>query len=218
MIPAVVQSAQYIFVQETMDTIRYIIAVMLITAIPAAIAFWLMIHPLARFWRRVGPKMAYGVVGTATIAVMAGMVVLRSRILAVDRGTFWPGAIAGIILLAVSGKMLRELRKQLSVRTLIGIPELTTDNDSAPPITTGVYARVRHPRYLQMTVALLGYALIADYPAVYAAFLFWCGGIYIVMLLEERELAARFGAAYADYCRRVPRIIPGRRFRYTATR
>jgi protein-S-isoprenylcysteine O-methyltransferase Ste14 len=31
-----------------------------------------------------------------------------------------------------------------------------------------------------------------------------------VVLLEERELRDRFGAEYDEYCRRVPRYIPGR--------
>jgi protein-S-isoprenylcysteine O-methyltransferase Ste14 len=31
------------------------------------------------------------------------------------------------------------------------------------------------------------------------------------VLLEERELAERFGAEYLDYCRRVPRYVPRRR-------
>jgi len=189
------------------DTIRYLIAVLLVIAIPAAIAFWLLIHPFVRFWRKVGIGIAYGAVGTVTALIMASMVLLRTRLLAIDWGTWWPGTAAGIVLLAVSGKMLLAIRRELSLRTLIGIPELHP-TEGGGPLSAGIYARVRHPRYLQMTLALLGYALIANYPAVYAAFLFWCGGIYAVVLLEERELFARFGAAYTEYCRRVPRFVP----------
>ncbi len=193
-----------------MDTLRYLIAVLLVTAIPAAIAFWLLIHPFVRFWRRAGIGIAYTAVGAVTSVVMAGMFLSRSRLLAVDWGIWRPGAAIGIVLLTVAGVMLQKLRKQLKVRTLVGIPELEPAEGGAP-LTDGIYARVRHPRYLQMTIALTGYALIANYPAAYAALLFWCGGIYAVVLLEERELVARFGAAYTEYCRRVPRFVPRRR-------
>lgn len=192
-----------------MDTIRRLIAILLITAIPAALFFWLLIHPLARFWRRAGMATAYAATGTVTVAVMAAMFLMRQRLLAVDWGTNTAGAGAGVVLLALSGWMLLTVRRQLSVRTLVGVPELAPGGES-PLLDSGIYARVRHPRYLQMTIALAGYALIANYPAVYAAFLLWCGGIHAVVLLEERELAARLGPAYTAYCRRVPRYLPRR--------
>ncbi|HEY6007177.1 MAG TPA: isoprenylcysteine carboxylmethyltransferase family protein [Geobacteraceae bacterium] len=189
-----------------MDTLRYVVALLLIVAVPAAIGYWLLIHPLARFWRRRGPTTAYAVVLPLVGALMAGMVSLRHRLLGADCGLSPPLALAGLGFLLVSGVLLRRLRRKLTLGTLVGVPEL-----SATPgglITDGMYARVRHPRYVQMTLAILGYALIANFPAAYGALLFWCAGIYAVVLLEERELAARFGAAWEDYCRRVPRFIP----------
>jgi len=44
--------------------------------------------------------------------------------------------------------------------------------------------------------------------------LMWAvAGVWLVLTLiaisfEERELRARFGAAYEEYCRRVPRFFP----------
>jgi protein-S-isoprenylcysteine O-methyltransferase Ste14 len=191
-----------------MQNIRHAIAVMLLAAIPAAIVFWLLIHPFVRYWRRLGTRLSYTAVCTVLVAVMAGMVLLSPRLLVVDWGFRPMPAGIGIVCLAVSGWLLRLLRKQLPVRVLIGIPELAPRREPGKLLTEGVYARVRHPRYLQMDLALLGYALIANYPAVYAAWLFWLAGIRLVALLEERELLDRFGPAYAEYCRRTPRFIP----------
>ena len=190
-----------------MDTIRYVIAVMLLAAIPAAIIFWLLIHPFARFWRRLGTRRSYFILCPIAFSAMAGMVMLRGRLLAADFGLNVPLALVGLALLVAAGIMLITLRKRLTVRVLIGVPELSPEQPGAL-IIDGIYARIRHPRYVQMTLAILGYALIANYPAVYAAFLLWIAGIYSVALLEERELLDRFGDEYRTYCRHVPRFIP----------
>ncbi len=191
-----------------MDSLRYLIAVILIVAIPAAIVYWLLIHPLVRLWRRLGIGRSYAVICTAIAGVMVGMFQAQDRLLAKDWGTRFPLVFLGLICLAFAGWLLKTLRKKLPTRVLIGMPELTPDRTAAAPITDGIYARIRHPRYVQMTLALLGYALIANYPTAYGAFLLWCAGIYAVVLLEERELRARFGKAYREYCRRVPRFVP----------
>jgi protein-S-isoprenylcysteine O-methyltransferase Ste14 len=191
-----------------MDTLRYAIALTIITAVPAALAYWLLIHPLARFWRRLGPTATYAVVLPAVAGLMATMVALRHRLLALDWGLSPPLAVVGLGLLIASGVLLRRLRRRLTVATLVGLPELSPSPLSGRLITDGVYARIRHPRYVQMTLAILGYALVAGYPAAYAAFLVWCAGIRVVVLLEERELASRFGEEWLAYCRRVPRFIP----------
>jgi protein-S-isoprenylcysteine O-methyltransferase Ste14 len=190
-----------------MDTIRYVIALMLIAAIPAAIIFWLLVHPFARYWRRLGAGRSYVILCPIAFGAMAGMVMLRDRLLAADFGLNIPLALAGVLLLVAAGIMLLTLRKRLPIRVLVGIPELSPEQPGSL-IIDGIYARIRHPRYVQMTLALLGYALIANFPAVYASLLIWVAGIYAVALLEERELRDRFGDEYRAYCRRVPRFIP----------
>jgi protein-S-isoprenylcysteine O-methyltransferase Ste14 len=190
-----------------MNAIRYAIAVTLSAAIPAALLYWLVVHPFARFWRRLGARNSYLVICPVVFAVMAGMVRLRGRLLAVDFGLSIPLALVGIVLLAGSGLLLRTLRRQLTVKVLVGVPELS-EGTAGSLLTTGIYSRIRHPRYVQMTLAIVGYACIANYPAVYSAVLVWLAGIYAVILLEERELLDRFGDAYRTYCRRVPRFLP----------
>jgi protein-S-isoprenylcysteine O-methyltransferase Ste14 len=54
----------------------------------------------------------------------------------------------------------------------------------------------------------LGSALIANYLALYLVVALWLPGLYFIVLLEEKELRDRFGPAYDEYCRRVPRFIP----------
>ena len=190
-----------------MDTFRFAIAVVLTMAIPAALLFWFLIHPFVRFWRRFGTRCSYTVICSLLAAVMGGMFCLRDRLLANDWGLSWPLAALGAICLVISAWLKVRLSKELTVSVLVGVPELSPISGGTL-LRTGLYARMRHPRYVQMDFALTGSALIANYPAVYIAVAVWFAGIYLVTLLEERELRERFGDQYREYCARVPRFLP----------
>lgn len=191
-----------------MDPLRYFTAVMLIFAIPLALVYWLTIHPFIATWRRLGMKTTFAVVGGVLLATALGIHRLSDELLAVDWGTNWPLAILGGIFLAGAIRLRRSLATLLPLRVLVGIPELAADKERGRLITDGIYAQVRHPRYLQLDLAILGYALIANFPAGYGSLAVWLIGSRIVVLFEERELICRFGEDYCDYCRRVPRYIP----------
>jgi protein-S-isoprenylcysteine O-methyltransferase Ste14 len=77
-------------------------------------------------------------------------------------------------------------------------------------ITSGVYARVRHPIYTGMFGMLLATGLAASRPSglVAGLIVFWTGTL-IRVRSEERLLRATFGAQYDDYARRVPAVLPG---------
>jgi protein-S-isoprenylcysteine O-methyltransferase Ste14 len=73
----------------------------------------------------------------------------------------------------------------------------------------GFFAHCRNPLYLGNFLALLGFCLIHNTFMLYAVGIPFFAFAYLsIILAEERYLGQRFGEGYADYCRRVPRILP----------
>jgi protein-S-isoprenylcysteine O-methyltransferase Ste14 len=191
-----------------MSEVRYGIALLLVCVLPGVFLYWLSIHPGVSFWRGVGVKrtltLHYGLMALIGWAVASQ----RRWILAVEYGNNVWLAAGGAALLVLAGIFLRGVRAQLRASTLLGLPELDPAGHPQALLTEGVYARIRHPRYVQVSLALWSWALLANYLAVYVAALLALPLVWLLVWLEERELRARFGAAYDEYARRVPRFLP----------
>lgn len=191
-----------------MDSIRYFLALILVVTLPPLFFYWLLIHPFINFWRTKGIGLTYGVILTIIAAGLVGLFSFRHYLLATDLGTNYLLVALGVLCLALSGTMRFALHRHLTLATLLGLPEIAPDRYPRTLVTEGIYARLRHPRYVQLLIALIGYALIANYLASYFVVALWIPAIYIIVLLEERELRDHFGKVYEDYCRRVPKFMP----------
>lgn len=189
-----------------METARYVFAVAMLVTSPWLL-FWFAIHPFASFWRRLGPVWTHVVTGIPLLALGAALYFARASLLASEYGTHAPLVAAGVVALIAAAVLRRQIQRQLSNRTLTGIPELSADGPGTL-LTEGLYARMRHPRYAQITLAMLGWALTANYLAGYVIAILNVPALYAIALLEERELTQRFGDAYRDYTSRVPRFFP----------
>jgi protein-S-isoprenylcysteine O-methyltransferase Ste14 len=188
--------------------VRYFFGVLNVIVLPPGLLFWFLIHPWAHAWRRLGPIRTYSIVLPAVIAVGVVLFRARARLLGADLGLSW-SLIA--IALALYGLTVFELQywRQLSISTLIGIPELSTAEDRRGRLLTeGAYRTVRHPRYLSAGIGVVGNALIINYAGMYilVPLLFSAG--FVMLMLEERELVSRFGEQYRQYQREVPQLIP----------
>lgn len=87
-----------------------------------------------------------------------------------------------------------------------------TPDPTNPPkelVTTGPYRYVRNPIYVGVVSIFLGHFLWFGYwkLLIYAVSA-WIGVHLFVVLYEEPTLKRKFGAAYEDYLKRVPRWIP----------
>ena len=191
-----------------MNTIRYYAALMLLVSMPVSLGLWFAIHPFAPFWRRLGPVRTYAVLALPSLAVMAAMFHWRRPLLRVQFGTNRVFVSLAVVAVVASVAVAVQRRKHLTFAILAGVPELSEERAPGRLLTEGIYGRIRHPRYVEATLAVLAYALFANYLAVWVLLAAWVPGLYLVVLLEERELRDRFGSEYLAYCRRVPRFLP----------
>ncbi len=191
-----------------MNTVRYYLALLLLSFTPPAFLYWFSIHPFVRFWRGLGLRLALGI-NYAALVVLAALIFVFSRpLLSVEFGTNPILIGIAVPLLALSGAMRRGVSKQLRIAILTGIPELAPDQHGTPLLTQGLYSRMRHPRYVQALLAVAAYTLFCNFLATYVLFLVMLLIILLVVRMEERELRERFGSEYEAYCARVPRFIP----------
>ena len=193
-----------------MNELRYVLAVVVVVGVPPAVAYWYLIHGFVGFWRRIGTPWSVTVLASSLGAALGILAIERRTLVGSDLGASWALALAGALCLAASFALLRRLRERITRRTMTGVPELEGERDPATLVTGGIYGRIRHPRYAQLAVALLGYSLVANYTGSYATVLASLAAVYGIVLLEERELRRRFGRVYDEYCARVPRFLPSR--------
>ncbi len=76
-------------------------------------------------------------------------------------------------------------------------------------VATGLYRYVRNPMYVGVLAIILGHFLWFKTIGmlVYAGMVFLAFHLFVT-LYEEPTLKKKFGAAYEEYCRKVPRWMP----------
>lgn len=170
--------------------------------------FWIALHALVAFWRRMGMAATYVVLLSGVAGAGVILFTLRRPLLAVEFGT--GPVLWALAALAWAGALAFETRarKHLRIATLVGVPELRGDAAPDALLTDGIYGRVRHPRYLGAALGYVASAFLANYLLLYAALPAFLLLLHTVVLLEEKELTERFGETYREYARRVPRYLP----------
>jgi len=194
-----------------MNDLRYFLAAFLVIGVPSVWVFWWVIHPFVRFWRRVGPVVTYSVVVALMGATMVGLYHVHRPLMAIEFGASYLLSGLGLVCLLGATVLFAKVKKHLTMRIQSGLQELAPDGTPGTLLTEGVYARIRHPRYTELMLALAGYSFVANYLAGYVVVVLCVPMFHLVAVLEERELRARFGDTYTAYCRRVPRFLPRRR-------
>ena len=115
----------------------------------------------------------------------------------------WTWVMGGALLLLGAWAGLRGDRDLGAQRTPFLQPK-----DDGQLITTGIYARVRHPLYLSVIALGFAWALLWRSGPALALAMLQLPFFDLKARREERWLRERY-AGYDDYARRVKRFIPG---------
>ena len=200
-----------------MDDARYVFAVLIVTFLPPGLAWWFVIHPFVAFWRRVGVRLTMTIMTVGSIAGVAGLIAMRDRLVLTDLGTHTPLLALAAGLFTVSVWLAIQRKKFLTVRILAGVPELEEGGQGGFLLTEGIYGVIRNPRYVEVAIGTLAYGVFSNYLGAYFIAILTVPLIHLIVLLEEKELAARFGEEYEAYRMRVPRYIPRAGFSASTT-
>src|SRR5277367_1226418 len=109
--------------------------------------YWLVFHPAIAFWRRLGNR-SFWVALPVWLVFAAGITLARHGLFA---GRWERNALTwalGGVLFFVASWLDVETRHALGWRRLAGLTELNPQHRLCGVIRTGVYARIRHPRYV----------------------------------------------------------------------
>ena len=166
--------------------------------------FWLVLHTRVEFWRR-HVRAAYAaavVAGWGSATVLAW---IYARRMLDAQAVPLACKLAGLLLMAFDVWVILQVERQLGAHRMVGRAELAGGGEIR---TTGIYGRMRHPRYAAMLISTLGACLAAARPVMWGIAAGWGVVVLLMIRAEERELVRRFGAEYEEYRRRVPALVP----------
>ena len=170
--------------------------------------FWLVIHPAIGFWRRRSRRWYIAVAAASWLTMWALLFLPFGWWVEIRFSDHAMVTLAGLGLVGLDFWLLGRVKREMNWRVLVGLAELQPERPESRVVRGGIYERVRHPRYLGAlfswwgAVLLTGATRVAYLVAVFTAL------ALVVMELEERELLRRLGEEYAEYRRRVPRLLP----------
>jgi len=184
--------------------VRLIAIAVLAFEMPVPI-YWLILHNRVFFWRK-HIRAAFPVAVFAAWGII-DFLLYRFRLELFRRdGLSWL-ALVGMALIAFDVFAFCKSESVLGGRRIVGHSELAGSREL---IVRGLYARVRHPRYLGMMSGVVGACLVIALPPLWAASIVWLVLALLAIRAEEHELKTRLGPAYAAYAERVPALLPFR--------
>lgn len=183
------------------------LAILTLIAWPVIPLYWIPLHLFPSFFKRA-KALAY-LIPAAIWLPLAYILYLKQGLL-VQAKVVFPLLITltGAVLLVTGTLLHLWTGKLLSLRGLIGLPELSESPDG-PLVRKGAFAVVRHPTYLAHTLMFSGVFFLSGVITVGAVTVIDFSVVNLVIIpLEEKELMERFGDDYREYRNDVPAFFP----------
>jgi protein-S-isoprenylcysteine O-methyltransferase Ste14 len=143
------------------------------------------------------------------VAVLIPIWIARTSAVRLVLGTTTPHLltqIAGLALLLVGVSLVVSSLRRFATH---GKGTLAPWDPPRNLVIDGPYRYVRNPMISGVVFVLFGEALVLlSGPHMQWALIFLVINFIYIPLLEERQLKERFGEAYLEYCRHVPRLLP----------
>ncbi len=186
-----------------------ILAFLTILVWPVVPLFWIPVHGLSRFFKRIG-LLTYLMPPLTWMPIAYIVFKYREELIGFRYELPFVINLAGLIFIIIGTFLHFWTGKLLGLWGLMGIPEVSKRLEGRL-VTEGPFRIVRHPTYLAHTVLFLGIFLLTEVLTIAiltVADLIIVG--IIIIPLEERELAERFGENYRRYIEMVRfRFFPG---------
>lgn len=166
--------------------------------------FWFAIHPFAGAWQRKhrSPYRLLLPIWAIIIFLLAWITWPWHSARLYSSPWMW---IPALPLLLFGFRIYSRIRSEFGAHKLSGEAEVRPREHAQELVITGLHARMRHPIYAGHLLNLAGWAIGSGLLVAYALFAI---NLFItfplMIMLEERELAARFGDSYREYQHTVP--------------
>jgi protein-S-isoprenylcysteine O-methyltransferase Ste14 len=198
-----------------MATILWLLASLFAQAIvilyPGVFVFWLIMHNFIDRLRPFGIR-AYWVAALAWGLTSGPLLYFRSDMFSTrwipPQPLNWILPAVGLVAFLLSVVFLSKAGREISFRTLVGLPEVEPQKNVQPVLNTGIYSKTRNPIYFGHWLLVFSAAAMTNYAANWIGFALDCLILPLLIRAEERELLARYGRDFADYMSRVPRFFP----------
>jgi protein-S-isoprenylcysteine O-methyltransferase Ste14 len=181
----------------------WLAAIVLFLQLPIPI-YWFVLRPQVKFWRN-RKTAAFLTAGLGAWGVTTSSLIFYHGPLFTHRVPPLWRIVAGVAFLGLDIYLFLRAKHELGGARIVGATELSGGGEI---VMHGIYSRIRHPRYLGSAFAVAGACLLAGTVWMWLLAALWVILTFSAILLEERELRTRFGAAYLAYAERVPRFFP----------
>lgn len=111
-----------------------------------------------------------------------------------------PIVLGSFYLLRISGRALKKY----------GMKESKKFGETDTLVTEGIYSRIRHPHHTGIMLFFIGFGLLLGSLSfvIIATPMLILLVVIFVLKVEEPEAIKKFGDAYIEYSKKVPRFIP----------